>query len=139
MMSPNKVSTFPDVVDGNGAWRLIGLEEGLPIAATATSPVAIANVAPNLQANTQLFLRSNLGVAAQSVGPGGNQTIIRRIIMDAPTFGLCIDKHATSWDSIAIPGNTTISTFTMPLCGFDGEPVDLNGQNWSCSISIFRE
>ena len=133
------IPAFPNIQDGNGAWRLLGLEEGEPIVGNANIPIAVATAAPNLQQNTQIFLRSNLGMAAQSVGPGGNQSIVRRIIMDAPTFGLCIDKHATSWDSIEIPGSTTISSFTMSLCGFDGEPVDLNGQNWSCSISIFRE
>ena len=139
LLRPNPIPGFPLIQDGNGAWRLLSLEEGEPTVGSPNIPIAVATAAPNLQANTQLFLRSNLGVAAQSVGPGGNQTIIRRIIMDAPTVGLCIDKPATSWDSIAIPGNTTISTSTMSLCGFDGEPVDLNGQNWSCSISIFRE
>ena len=137
---PNKPASLPDIIDGNGAWRLLGLEEGSSIFATNSSPVAIANAAPNLQANTQLFIKSSdLGQTAQSVGPGGNQSVVRRVIMGAATFGLCIDKHATSWGSIQIPGNTTISTFTMALCGFDGEPVDLNGQNWSCPISIFRE
>ena len=136
----NKPDGFPDILEGNGAWRLLGLEEGPPIAGSINSPVAIAHAAPNLQANTQLFIKSSdLGQTAQSVGPGGNQSVVRRVIMGAPTFGLCIDKHSTSWDSIQIPGNTTISTFTMSLCGFDGEPVDLNGQSWSCSISIFRE
>ena len=135
---PGKPATFPDIQSGNGAWRQLGLEGGLPIGATETAPVAVANAAPNLQQNTQLFIKSDLGIPATSVGPHGNQSICRRVIMDAPVFSLCIDKHATSWDSIGI-APTTLSTFSMALVGFDGEPVDLNGQPWSCSISIFRE
>ena len=102
--APNKPPSFPEIQYGNGAWRLMGLEDGLPIFGTVTSPVAVATGAPNLQANTQLFLKSNIGIAAQSVGPGGNQSIVRRIIMDAPTFSVCVDKHATSFDSIQIAG-----------------------------------
>ena len=117
----------------------MGLDEGLPIAATAASPVAIATAAPNLQAPTQLFLKTNLGIAAQPVGPGGNQSVARRITMDAPTSSLVVDKHATSWDSLQLAENTTISTFTVSLVDFYGAPVDLNGQNWSFSIIIFRD
>ena len=112
--NPNKPATFPDIQYGNGVWRLMGLEEGMPIFATPTSPVVVANAAPNLQANTQLFLKSNIGIAAQSVGPRGNQSVVHRIIMDAPgPFALVVDRHATSWNSIAIPGNTTIPTDTQ--------------------------
>ena len=132
---------YPDIQPGQlrGAFRQLGMVDGAEISGDQSNAVATARGAPNLQSNTQLFIKSNLGIPATSVGPRGNMSICRRVIMDAPTMGLCIDKHATSWDSIAIPGNTTISTFTMQLCGYDGCPVDLNGAPWSCSISIFRE
>ena len=59
-------------------------------------------VCPSLQYATQLFIKTNLGVAAQSVGPESNMWIARRVSMGVPTFGLCIDKHATSWDSMQL-------------------------------------
>ena len=116
----------------------MGLVEGPQIVANIANGLAVASGAPNLQANTQLFIKTSLGIPATSVGPRGNMSIARRVILDAPTFALCVDRHTTSWDTISIPPST-ISTFTMQLCGFDGEPVDLQGVPWSCSISIFRE
>ena len=95
--------------------------------------------APSLQYATQLFIKTDLGVAAQSVGPRGNMSISRRVIVDVPTFALIVDRHSTSWDSFKIPANTTISSFTVQLCDYNGNVVDLNGQSWPFSISIFRE
>ena len=43
---PNKPATFPDIQDGNGAWRLLGLEEVMPIVGNPTNPVADATAAP---------------------------------------------------------------------------------------------
>ena len=98
----------------------------------------IASNAPNLQYATQLFIKiPELGVTGQSLGAKGNMSILRRVVVDVPTFGLIIDRHSTTWDSFAIPGNT-ISTLTVQLVDYQGNIIDLNGQNWSFSISIFR-
>ena len=131
---------FPEIVgDSYGAFRQLGLVEGEPVFCNINTGAVSATGTPNLQANTQLFIKSNLGIPATSVGPHGNMTIARRVILDAPQFALCVDRHTTSWDSIAIPGHTTISTISLALCGYDGFPIDLQGQPWSCSITIFRE
>ena len=131
---------YPTIVGNDyGAFRQAGLVNGPAILCNInTGPVSASDV-PNLQANTQLFIKTNLGIPATSVGPLGNMSIARRVVLDAPLFGLCVDRHTTSWDSIAIPGHTTISTITMKLCGYDGNPVDLQGQPWSASLTIFRE
>ena len=132
--------TYPAIVgDDYGAFRQVGLIEGEPLFCNINTGPVNATGTPNLQANTQLFIKSNLGIPATSVGPLGNMSIARRVVLDAPQFALCVDRHTTSWDSIAIPGHTTISTISLALCGYDGNPVDLQGQPWSCSITIFRE
>ena len=97
-----------------------------------------ARTPPQLQYNTQLFLKSNLGIPATSVGPRGAQNIIRRIVLDAPALGLVIDRHGTAFDAISIPPGT-ISSLRFTLCGFDGKAIDLNGLSWSFSITIFKE
>ena len=131
----------PILENGNGAWRLLGAVTGLNITVPGDQDEipAIGNDAPNLQYATQLFIKTSLGVAAQSVGPKGNMSINRRVVVDVPTFALVVDRHSTSWDSFQIPGNTTISSFTVQMCDYNGSVVDLNGQSWSFSISIFRE
>ena len=99
----------------------------------------IAPNAPNLQYATQLFIKTSLGISGRSVGARGNMSISRRVIMDQPPFALVVDRHATSWDSFQIAANTVISSFTVVLCDFNNNVVDLNGQDWSFSITIFRE
>ena len=136
---PNQ-PVIPDIQgDDQGAWKLLGLLQGNPVTVITTGGIGTAPEAPNIQYATQLFIKTDLGVTAQSVGPKGNMSISRRVVIDQPTLALVVDRHSTSWDSFQIPGNTTISSFTVQLCDYDGNVVDLNGQNWSFSISIFRE
>ena len=131
---------YPDIVgDSYGAFRQMGLVDGGPVFANINTGPVTATGAPNLQANTQLFIKSDFGFPATSVGPLGNMSIARRVILDAPSMSLCVDRHTTSWDAIAVPPHTTIRTISLALCGYDGLPVDLNGQPWSCSITNFRE
>ena len=121
------------------AFRQIGLVEGHSVFANVNTGTVTATGAPSLKANTQLFIKSDLRIPATSVGPLGNMYIARRVVLDNPHFALTSDRHTTSWDAIAIPGHTTISAISPALCGYDGNPVDLNGQPWSCSITTFRE
>ena len=65
-------------------------------------------------------------------------SISRRVIIDQPPFALVVDRHATSWDSFQIAANTLISTFTVTLSDYNNNIIDLNGQDWSYSITIFR-
>ena len=66
-------------------------------------------------------------------------SISRRVILEAPQFALNVDRHATSWDSFQISAATLISTFTVTLTDYNNNVIDLNGQDWSFSITIFRE
>ena len=135
------IPTIPDIIDNNGAWRLLGLETGPSILVNGNTGVipGVAPSAPHLQYATQLFIKTSLGVTGNSVGGKGNMSISRRVIVDQPTFALIVDRHSTSWDSFQIAGNSIISSFSVSLCDYNGNIVDLNGQNWSFSISIFRE
>ena len=131
---------YPTIVgDDYGAFRQVGLVNGPAILCNSNTGLVSASDVPNLQANTQLFIKTSLGIHATSVGPLGNMSIARRVVFDAPLFGLCVDRHTTSWASIAIPGHTTVSTLIMNLCGYDCNPVDLQGQPWSASITFVRE
>ena len=125
---------------GTGAWRQMGMVTGHELQAGQDGGVYMVTCpdAPQLQFNTQLFLKSDFGVPGTSVGPKGNQSIIRRIVLDAPPLGLVIDRHSTAFDAISIPPGT-ISSLRFTLCGFDGRVIDLNGLSWSFSITIFKE
>ena len=138
----DNIDTIPRIIEnGNGAWRLLGLTTGpsIIVAGTQDEFPGIAPNAPNLQYATQLFLKTSLGISGRSVGAKGNMSISRRVIMDQPPFSLVVDRHATSWDSFQISANTLISTFTVMLTDYENRIVNLNGQDWSFSITMFRE
>ena len=84
------------------------------------------------------FMKTSLGISGRTVGAKGNMSISRRVIMDQPTGSLVVDRHATSWDSFQISAGTLISTFTVLLTDDENRTIDLNGQDWSFSITIFR-
>ena len=131
---------YPNIIgDSFGAFRQLGLIEGPPVLGNVNTGKVDATGTPNLMANTQMFINTNLGFPATSVGSQGNLSLARRIIIDAPLHGISIDRHSTSWDAIAVPGHTTLSTISFELVGFDCKTINLYGQSWSCSITIFRE
>ena len=70
---------YPDIIgDSYGAFRQPGLVVGAAVfAITHTGPVT-ATGAPNLHANTQLFTKTDLGIAATNIGPLGNISIARK-------------------------------------------------------------
>ena len=135
------IDTIPRIQEnGNGAWRLLGLVTGPGILSTGRdAPPVPAPNAPMLQYATQLFIKTSLGISGRSVGAKGNMSISRRVILEAPQFALNVDRHATSWDSFQISAGTLISTFTVTLTDYNNNVIDLNGQDWSFSITIFRE
>ena len=58
------------IENGNGAWRLLGMVNGPSLTVDNTEEIPMpANDAPNLQYATQLFIKTDLGVAARTVGP----------------------------------------------------------------------
>ena len=126
---------------GPGAWRLIGMVDNPTLFAYGSVPLVpgTASGPPILQFATQLFIKTSLGIAGRSVGAKGNMSISRRVIMDQPPLSLVVDRHATSWDSFQISAKSLISTFTVTLTDYNNNVIDLNGYEWSFSITIFRE
>ena len=136
------IDTIPRIQEnGNGAWRLLGLVSNPDVIVVGDQNIipGIAPGAPNLQYATQVFMKTSLGISGRSVGAKGNMSISRRIILDQPPFSLVVDRHATSWDSFQIAAATLISTFTVALTDYNNNIIDLNGQDWSFSITIFKE
>ena len=135
------IPTIPDIIEnGNGAWRLLGLMTGPDVRLLGDQDEipGVSPGAPNLQYATQLFIKTSLGISGRTVGPKGNMSVSRRVIIDQPPFSLVVDRHATSWDSFQIAANSLISTFTVTLTDYNNNIIDLNGQDWSFSITIFR-
>jgi hypothetical protein len=102
-----------------------------------TNTVAVtAPQAPNVQAYSQLFIRSNLGGGSQqSLGANGETDIIRRVIVgNVPQNGINVDIHSQSHDFITIHGSPEYSQFWFQFCDIDGKTVDTHGLPVSFSI-----
>jgi hypothetical protein len=102
-----------------------------------TNTVAVtAPQAPNVQAYSQLFIRSNLGGGSQqSLGANGETDIIRRVIVgNVPQNGIIVDIHSQSHDFITIHGSPEYSQFWFQFCDIDGKTVDTHGLPVSFSI-----
>ena len=64
------------------------------------------------------------------------QETLRRVVVTAPPFALNVDQAFSLYDNIRIaPG--TISTLKFKLVGIDGKKVNLQGHNWSVSLTCF--
>ena len=95
--------------------------------------------APTLQPHVNLFIKSpNIGMPASNLGPGGSMTILRRVVMQAPTLGIELDRHTSHYDSVRIAPQI-ISSFKIELCGFDGNAVNLQGLPWAFSMVVSQE
>ena len=124
--------------DLRGAFRQIGMLYGeLVYGGTiyGTDPL-VMNGGPNLQAHTQVFIKGSLGIPGLSQGPRGTQDILRRCVITAPLLGLNYDPSATHYDNIRI-APVTYSTLKFKLCGYYGDEIDLQGQDWSFSVVIY--
>jgi hypothetical protein len=102
-----------------------------------TNTVAVtAPMAPNVQAYSQLFIRSNLGGGSQqSLGVNGETDIIRRVVVaNTPQNGMIYDVHNQSHDYITIHGNPEYSQLWFEIIDIDGRTVDTHGLPTSFSI-----
>ena len=119
-----------------GCFRQLGISKGPPI--TFTSGSLPMPQVPNLQNHNQVFIKGKLGIPGLVQGPRGGQDILRRVVVTAPQLALNYDAAGTHYDNIRIaPG--TISCLRFKLTGYDGNLIDLQGAEWSCSIAIFPQ
>ena len=81
----------------------------------------------------QLFLHSHIG-APTSQGPRGENTIVRRIVVDGAPGGLITDFHNTSHDYVEL--GEQLSTLHFSLRDIEGNAVDTRGHPVSFSLCI---
>ena len=76
--------------DGNGAWRLLGMVNGVSLTNDNTEDIALpGNDAPNLQYATQLFIKTDLGISARPVGPMGESILPASCCHRCPNLRAC--------------------------------------------------
>ena len=94
---------------------------------------AISNGHVSLMPYHSLFLHSDLGTQGDSMGPSGEQSIIRRVVLDQPPGAMIHDFHSLPHDFVSVPrGN--IRTINFKITNYEGKEVDMSHMNISFSL-----
>ena len=128
----SSVDTY-NASDPASAYKLIGLSrDGTRIDATTH---ALPN-AVNLIPHQALYLHSsNMGTIGDSIGPGGEQTILRRIPVTAGFGEVIHSELANAADSINLAG-FQMSNLHFRLCDEEARTVNLRGVGFSFSFLV---
>ena len=89
----------------------------------------------NLQRHQTLFITSSLGSHSDSVGPVGQTTIARKIVLDGPYGTMVNDFHSSGLDYVFCE-KQSISSIKFSLVDWKGHEVEMK-LPWSLSIIFF--
>jgi hypothetical protein len=84
-----------------------------------------------------LFIASSLGTHADSVGPQGQSSVARKIVIDQPAGGFVNDFHSLPFDYISLD-KQSIASIRFRLTDWRGRTVDMSAP-WSLSVIIVPE
>ena len=85
-----------------------------------------------------LFIHSDLGTQNDSIGPNGESSIIRRIVMDQVIGSMIHDFHSLPHDYVSVP-RSNIRTINFRITNYEGKEVDMSHMNISFSIIFISD
>ena len=103
----------------------------------ASHTLAIAAGHVNVLAYHTLFINSTLGMHNDSIGPVGQSTIARKVVIDAPPGGMVHDFHSTPYDYISLE-QQSINSVRFRVTDWRGETVRPMS-HWSASVILVPE
>jgi hypothetical protein len=83
-----------------------------------------------------LFINSSLGSHNDSLGPLGQTTIARKVIVDVPPGGMVNDYHSQPFDFIQLQ-KQAITSITFRVTDWRGNQVQM--EPWSLSLIFVPE
>jgi len=90
----------------------------------------------NVMAYHSLFINSTLGGHNDTLGPIGQSTIARKVVIDQPTGGFVHDFHSLPFDYITLE-KQSISSIRFRVTDWRGQTVEMS--DWSLSIVLVPE
>ena len=90
----------------------------------------------NVQAYHSLFINSTLGSHSDSLGPIGQSTIARKVVIDQPPGNFVHDFHSLPFDFIRIE-KQSISSIRFRVTDWQGQTVEMS--DWSLSVVLVPE
>ena len=98
------------------------------------SVIAASHV--NTMAYHTLFINSSLGTHNDTIGPVGQSTIARKVVVDGGQGSFIHDFHSTAFDYLALD-KQSITSIRFRVTDWRGSPVDMSP--WSLSIVLVPE
>ena len=127
--------SFQGHTNGHHCYDIIGINGGKKEGSSSSPVVGESHI--NVMAHHTVFINSNLGMHSDSVGPLGQSSIARKVVIDQPAGGLVNDYHSSPFDYVEVPAGD-IHQISFKLTDWRGQEIDMQ-VGWSLSIILVPE
>jgi len=137
LWDPLNSGSIPDYIEGDDCYAIIGFAAAYKITGNSTTPVT-GEGHINVMPYHSLFLHSNLGLQGDCIGPDNSQSIIRKIVLDAPPGNMVNDFHSLPYDYISVQPSQ-IRNLKFRMADYRGRTVDILHTGLSFSLLFVPE
>ena len=121
--------------NGDYAYDILGFRGGVQEGSSASPLIGQQHI--NVMAHHTVFINSSLGMHNDSIGPMGQTTIARKVVIDQPPGGTVNDYHSNLCDYVTVPAGE-IHQISFRLTDWRGQDIDMDAA-WSLSIIFVPE
>ena len=121
--------------NGGYAYDILGFRGGVQEGSSSAPLVGQQHI--NVMAHSTVFINSSLGMHNDSIGPMGQTTIARKVVVDQPPGGTVNDYHSSLLDFVTVPAGE-IHQISFRLTDWQGHDIDMDAA-WSLSIIFVPE
>jgi hypothetical protein len=126
---------FQGHTNGGYAYDIIGFRGSVQEGSSSAPLVGQQHI--NVMAHHTVFINSSLGFHNDSVGPRGQTTIARKVVIDQPPGSTVNDYHSSLMDYVSVPAGD-IHQISFRLTDWEGKDIDMDVA-WSMSIIFVAE
>ena len=124
---------WPGIAEPYSSDNVTGLEGDAPLA----GPTVIASMHVNVLRYHSVFIATSLGSHSDTIGPLGQTSFARKILVSDARGGMIDDRHMTPFDFISLEPQS-LSSITFRLTDWRGRTLPMSVP-WSLSIVIVPE
>ena len=126
---------FQGHTNGGYAYDILGYRGGVQEGSSSAPLIGQQHI--NVMAHHTVFINSNLGMHNDSVGPMGQTTIARKVVIDQPPGSTVNDYHSNLMDYVTVAAGD-IHQISFRLTDWRGQDIDMDVA-WSLSIIFVPE
>jgi hypothetical protein len=137
LWDPLNSAAIPDYIANDDCYDVIGFAFPTAMTGNASTPI-VGTGHVNVCPYHTLFLHSDLGLQGDSIGPNGENSIVRKVILDQPQGSYVHDRFTLAFDYVRVP-KSQIRQIHFRLSDHLGRTVDLQHNSFSFSILFIAE